>query len=151
MTPQALLVLTLLATAPPPLEEILASELERSMTVLSERDEPPHYMAVSVTDSWSSAVSATAGTIRSSDDDRYRFLDVDVRVGTAELDNTHPLRGQSSWRRRDRNRVLFPLDDAPEHALRHAVWRELDARYRDAAEAVVMVRANQTVKVRRVH
>lgn len=147
MTPHVLIVLAVLTAAPPQLDEIVASELERSMAVLAEQEEPPHYIAVAVTDNWTSSVSATAGTIRHSDDDRYRYLDVDVRVGTPELDNTHPLRGQSNYRRRDRSRVLFPLDEQPEHALRHAVWQELDARYREAAEAVVMVRANQTVKV----
>ena len=147
MTPHVLIVLAVLTAAPPQLDEIVASELERAMAVLAEQDEPPHYIAVAVTDERNSSVSATAGTIRHSDDDRSRYLDVDVRVGTPELDNTHPLRGASSWRARDRSRVRFPLEDVPEHALRHAVWREVDARYRDAVEAVVMVRANQTVKV----
>ena len=140
-----LLLLTLLAVGSPT-EEVVVEELDRAMAVLSEQDETPHYVAVTVTDIDRVLIRAFVDTLVHSNRNPRRYLDVDLRVGTPELDSTHPMRGSSSgWRARSRRPRSIPLDD--EQALRHAVWQELDSSYRDAAEAIVMVRANQAVKV----
>jgi TldD protein len=131
--------------APSPLESALVTELERARAVLADAPEPPHYLALAVTDSTITTLAARDGTLAVRTTDRARYLDVDVRTGTPALDSTHPLRGFSSLDGDDRSPVLVPLDDG--YALRHAVWRELDARYREAAERIVMLRANQTVLV----
>ncbi len=140
-----LLLLTLLVVGSPT-EDVVADELERAMAVLSEQEETPHYVAVTVTDIENVYIWAETDTLMSSRRYPERVLDVDVRVGTPELDSTHPMRGSSSrWRARSRRPREIPMGS--DDALRHALWREIDARYRDAAEAIVMVRANQTVKV----
>ncbi len=130
-----------------PLLDSMATELDRSLSVLSERDQPVHFCAVSVTDETETEIMATAGTVACSRQVRDRYLDVDLRVGTPTLDSTHPLRGTSSWRQRSRNTVRIPLEDTPEHPLRHAIWHEIDARYREASQAMVMLEANQAVRV----
>lgn len=132
---------------PAPLAELMASELERSMEVLQQQDDPPHYCSLAVTDDAVIDVEATAATLGESQETNRRYLDVDLRVGTPDLDSTHPLRGTSDWRSRSRRRVQIPFQDDVEFALRHAVWREVDSRYREAREALVMIQANQSVRV----
>ena len=126
-------------------ERILVDVLEQSTTLLAERDEQAHYVALALTDLEEVELTARSGTIAASSRDHERYLDVDVRVGTPELDSTHPLRGFSSLEADDRWQVRVPLVDGP--ALRHAVWTELDARYRKAAERIVIIRANRAVKI----
>ncbi|MBW1877039.1 MAG: acyl-phosphate glycerol 3-phosphate acyltransferase [Deltaproteobacteria bacterium] len=128
-------------------EEVLSSELDRAMAVFSEQDEKPHYAAVVVEDREQGTISARDGALSASSLKRERLLDVDIRVGDPALDSTHQLRGFSAMEGGDRRRNDFPLDDAPEAALRHEVWKELDRAYRDAAERIVIVRANLNVKV----
>lgn len=137
------------ATAAPveisPLEAALVEELERASTDLGASEEPPHYVSLAVQDWDQVTLSARDGTLATDEDQHLRFLDVDLRTGTPELDSTHPLRGFSALTDESRGAVNLPLDDG--YALRHAVWAEIDARYRDAREKIVVLRANQNVKV----
>lgn len=130
---------------PSPLETLLVDELDRATEALGHQPEPPHYVSISVEDWHQTTISARDGTLGTSRDQRVRFLDVDVRTGTPELDSTHPLRGFSALAEEDRNAIQAPVDDG--YALRHAIWRAVDARYRSAAERIVVLRANLNVKV----
>jgi len=134
-----------------PLPDVLASELARSMEVLSKQPEPPYYVSLGAEEVQSRHLSATAGTLDERRKEHWRWLDADVRVGSPELDNTHPLRGMSAWRQEGRGGARIPVTDEPEHAVRHAIWHIVDRRYRDAAEAVVMVRSNVHVKAEEEH
>ncbi|MCA9494534.1 MAG: TldD/PmbA family protein, partial [Myxococcales bacterium] len=134
--------------APPeisPLEAALVDELDRAWADLGASDEPPHYVSLAVQDWEQITLSARDGTLATDDVERARLLDVDLRTGTPELDSTHPLRGFSALTDDSRGPVQIPLDDG--YALRHAVWAEIDARYRSAAEKIVVLRANRNVKV----
>ncbi len=140
----ALLFAALAAPAPDPVEEVLASELDRAMAHLADREDPPYHVAATVVDAREWTLSATDGTLAADQHSTRRTLDVDLRVGSPELDNTHPLRGFSDLESDTRGTVYAPFDP---DALRHALWREIDARYRDAAERIVVVRANRSVKI----
>jgi len=143
----SLLLLVLGVAQAASVEEILTSELDRAMAVFSEREEKPHYAAVALEEREQGTISARDGDLSASSLDRERLLDVDLRVGDPSLDSTHQLRGFSAMEGEDRAQNEFPLDDVPEAALRHEVWKELDRAYREAAERIVIVRANLNVKV----
>ncbi len=128
-------------------ETVLDQELARAMTTFEQRGEAPYYAALSVEEQQKIRVVATAGTLQSSKDEHDAYLDIDLRVGSPELDSTHPLRGMSSLREEARRTVNLPIQHDPDYALHHAVWKELDAHWRDAVERIVVVRANQNVKV----
>lgn len=136
-----------LAAEPSPsaLEILLADELSRAGGVLASEEEPPHYVSLTITDLELVNVAARDGAVAVRAADRSRYLDVDLRTGTPALDSTHPLRGFSSLSGDSRDPVQVPLDDG--YALRHAVWREIDERFQNAAEKIVMLRANQSVLV----
>jgi TldD protein len=124
---------------------VLTEELQRAMSTLSEAPEPPHYVSLSSEDWEQLSIAARDGTLSQSTEQRSRFLDVEVRTGTAELDSTHPLRGFSALAEIERETLQVPLDNG--YALRHAIWRALDEQYRLAAERIVVLRANLSVKV----
>ncbi len=141
------LVLAMASALATPVEAVLVDELDRAMAALAQRDEQPHYVALAVEDIDQVQVSVRDGALSQSATLRERFLDVDLRVGTPELDSTHALRGFSAMEGSDRSQVRFPLEDDAEVALRHTVWSEIDRTYRGAAERIVMIRANLNVKV----
>ncbi|MBN2800404.1 MAG: hypothetical protein JXX28_14790 [Deltaproteobacteria bacterium] len=140
-----MLVSLLLAAALAAPEDVLISELERSLAALPQAEEPVHYLALTVQDRDVLRLSASGGAVEQRARERRRTLDVDLRVGTPELDSTHALRGFSSLETDERDRRLVPLDG--DEALRHAVWAEVDARYRAASERIVMLRSEASVKV----
>lgn len=132
---------------PGTVEQVLVNELDRAMGVLSEQPEAPHYVALAVTDLESWQVSGRDGTLARQDHDETRILDVDLRVGSPALDSTRALRGFSSLEGSSRTRIRLPHEPDSDGALRHAIWREVDQQYRGAAERIVMIRAERTVKV----
>ena len=73
------------------------------------------------------------------------MVDVDLRVGSPELDNTHPIRGD-----RLANFPRYAYQQAPlgdPEALRSILWRRTDQQYKAAVERLAKVRANVQVKV----
>lgn len=128
-----------------PLSDLLGTELDHATEVFGSQPEKPHYLALAVTDVDSIYVGARGGTVESSGATTSRVLDVDLRLGTPALDSTHTLRGFSALEGSSRGQVLLPRDS--DAALVSLLRTELDTQYRNHAERIVMIRANQTVKV----
>ncbi len=127
-----------------PLEVVMVEELDRAWQVLLNEASPPHYASVAVEDRWRTNINATDGVVASSQQQRERALDVDLRVGTPGLDSTHALRGLSAMEDDERDRLAAPLDEG--WALRQAVWQQLDQAFRQGRERLIMLHANQSVK-----
>lgn len=135
------------ARASDPLVDLLAEELDREMTVLAREEEPPYFIAYTVRDTTGSEVSASFGSLTSSDSRRRRTLSVIVRVGSYRRDNTHDLRGGvGTFRHAGGSSVPLPLTDDP-LAIRAVVWRETNRQYRRAVEELARVKANLAVKI----
>jgi TldD protein len=129
-------------------EAILVEELTRATEALSKREVAPHYTALTAVDEAWVKLGAVDGGLQVDQAVQRRRIEVDLRVGTAELDNTHPLRGESGLDGDDRG-VVRAAFGGPEEAwaLRSAVWRELDRAYREAEERLVLVRSERSVRV----
>ena len=69
--------------------DVMYEELQRSFEVLQEQDEPPYYISYEVTQDVTLNVSGSYGEIGFISDSSFRVLDIDLRVGGYELDNTH--------------------------------------------------------------
>jgi predicted Zn-dependent protease len=147
----ALLTHTVLAQKPSPIQVSQALELEmaRAFQLLKQKGDPaPYFISYSVRENDSLDIEASLGSLRSSQGDRSRLLDVDVRVGDYNLDSTHQIRGQ-----RGANTgpafsypVLMPIDNDVD-ALRSVIWLETDQKYKAAVERFIQVKANRTIKV----
>ena len=79
---------------------------------------------------------------------RARTLDADVRVGDYKLDSTHAIRSSDFdfSSAIGGHPVALPLSD-DEAALRTVAWRETDRRYDEAAERLVKLKTQRTLKV----
>ncbi len=127
----------------------LQEELRRGMKDLSARGKPPPYfIAYEVHDRNETNVMASYGALVQSTARRSRILDVDVRVGDYKLDSTHAIRSNDFDFSSEitGHPVPLPLTDDP-LPLRTVAWSETDRRYEQAAERLVKIRTQRTLKV----
>ena len=112
------------------LKQALEDELERSMNELALEDVvKPYFIAYTVHVDHSTSALATHGGLQSANESRTRQLQVEMRVGTPELDNTNFMSRQG----RNLNiRGTLPLED--DYALlRKQIWLTTDRAYKNAA------------------
>jgi hypothetical protein len=126
---------------------VMAEELAAAMRALSAQpDAAPYFVSYLLSDVDSTRIGAQHGAIETSYEKRYRVLDVDLRVGSPELDNTHPVRGfPSSLVDHQAYRVEVPLGADP-IALRTALWSETDVAYKRGLERLAQVKAERAIK-----
>lgn len=126
----------------------MQQELARSLQNLKKTSVPPYFLSYQLTDNHAIEVGASYGSLNSSTDRTSRMLDIDLRVGDYSLDSSHPLREADSFVdfSDQMERVKIPLDDDSD-ALRVALWRETERKYRSAVERLQKVKANVQVKV----
>lgn len=114
-----------------PVVQLLAEELERSVATLGWIDPTPYFVGYHVVERRGVSLLASDGALVSRDRERSRLLDVDLRIGSPERDNTHRIPGEGLDPYKAT--VALPLDWGPE-AMRNALWLATDREY-DAALA----------------
>jgi len=131
-----------------PVMNAMTQELNRSFQNLKKTPVPPYFLAYQLTDNRAIRVVSSFGALTFTGDDRTRVLDIDLRVGDYNLDNTHPLRGDARFRGfgGDGRSMRVPLDDDSD-AMRTALWYETDRKYKSAVEDLEQVKANVAAKV----
>src|SRR5580658_3002114 len=131
-------------TPVPAVMTALQDELDRSMAALSSGDPPDYFISYTVADRQYAEVSGSNGALLSSSENRARWLEVQTRVGTYQLDDTHKLGDrQPSWTSPGTTMAL----DNDIDVLRREIWRETDRQYRAATEALIKVETSQQVQV----
>jgi len=136
-------------STPSPVRQALEQEMKRVFGLLQQKGDPaPYFISYSVRENESIEIEASLGALRSSQKDHSRLLDIDVRVGDYNLDNTHQLRGQRGANTSSpfSYPVLMPIDNDVD-ALRSVIWLETDRKYKAAVERFIQVKANRTIKV----
>jgi TldD protein len=132
------------AAKPSPLLPAMKVELERSMKTLGAQDPPAYYIGYTLTDTERVTVTGSNSALLNSDSTRNRWLEISVRTGSYDLDNTHKVDGRQPPDGGPGTNA--PLDDDPE-VLRRAIWLETDKQYRAAAEALIKIKTGKEVKV----
>jgi hypothetical protein len=131
----------------PPVLVAMQGELDRSMAGLAKADPPVYFVSYTVADREYSEVSGSNGALLSSSETRARWLEVQTRVGSYQLDNTHRLGDRPpSWTSPGTSVSID--DDIP--VLRREMWRETDRQYRAASEALIKVKTSQQVQVQTI-
>lgn len=123
--------------------------MTRAMKTLRQKgDPPPYFMSYHVTERHDVRITGAYGALRENSSHRGRMLDVDVRVGDYDLDNTHQIRGAYGYDfSSNAQPVELPLEDNPA-AIKSRIWLATDRRYKSALERLIQVRANRAVMVR---
>jgi TldD protein len=122
----------------------MQNEIGRSMATLSKADPAAYFLSYTVADRELSEVSGSNGAVLTSSDGHTRWLEVQTRVGTYQLDDSHKLGDRPPSRTSPGSSATID-DDVP--ALRREIWRETDRQYRAAAEALIKVKTSQQVQV----
>ncbi len=128
------------------LHQTLQAELSRAWEALRGQPEPPYWMQLAVVDRRVRTVQATHGAALAWRDERARLGDVDLRVGSPQLDNTRKIRDAGWFSEVRRPRFEVPIEDDA-RAIALGLWRGIDDTYRGAVRQLIRVRANDAVKV----
>ncbi len=130
-----------------PILDVMVAETKREMEALGKAPEPAYYLAYQLVESRVVNIEAEGGALISDRDQTDRNLDVEVRVGTPQLDNTRALADDGNGLNgRLARRGVVPFGD-DKLALSNAMWIETDRRYREALIALSYVRQDlQTLK-----
>jgi TldD protein len=127
-----------------PLLSVMQQELDRSLKTLSAQDPPAYFIGYTITDTQRAEVSGSNGALLSSSENRNRWLEVAVRTGNYDLDNTHKIGERQAQNGGPGTGV--PIDDDQE-VLRRSIWLETDKQYKSAAEWLIKIKTGREVKV----
>lgn len=131
-------------SAKSPLLDIMAAENARWMkSFKASADTPAYFLGYTIQDTQIIVLEAESGALTIDADERERTLDVDVRVGSPQLDNRHPIQdpqiaGLTSFQHVGK----APRGSDPK-AIAHHLWLETDRRYREAALTLRMVNTEE--------
>ena len=130
------------------LEQILKKEAERNLEKLSKEQVPAYYIAYRVYDTISAEGNSTFGELsRPSVCNRMRWAQVQLRVGSPALDNTHEVKGDDSGAFYNSTKyVRIPLEDN-EKAISTALWLNTDEVYKKAVIHFQKVQSQAVTKV----
>lgn len=128
--------------APDPALVALEEELARHMAVLGQADPPAYFIGYTLTEQSTTSIQTSVGSLVGQQEVAGRWLDIEVRVGDYQLDNTNRNRGGGGGFASRR----APLDSNPE-AVRLLAWQMTEEAWRSAAEAYFQVQANEAVSV----
>jgi predicted Zn-dependent protease len=129
-----------------PVLAAMEAEMTRSMEVLGNQPQPPYFISYEIIDSHQVELAAQYGTVISNQEERSRRLDIDLRVGSHQLDSSHEIRGDR-FAMFDRSKPIeIPVDDDPA-AIRSVLWYHTDKKVKQAQERFTKVKTNVKVKV----
>jgi predicted Zn-dependent protease len=127
--------------------QALTTELKRSVKGLqaAESPAPLYFLGYQAREGRRYSLGASMGAISHEGDEPLRTLDVDVRVGARELDNTHQLKGRGGRFEFPNVRYTdLPVDDDAA-ALRAVVWLETERAFKEALTRFTKVQTNKAV------
>jgi len=130
--------------AAPPVLAAMQAELARTQEKLKSQPVPPYYLGYEILETHGFVVAGEFGKIEGSSESRSRSLDVELRVGDYNLDNTHEIRGEAN--NPQYTSVAIPVDNDPD-AIRAVLWHQTDAAYKRALDQWTKIKTNVQVKV----
>jgi len=128
-----------------PLLDVLKAENDREIAALKKLEkDPAYYLAYQLVEQRVVSLEAEGGALISDSDDTARNLDVEVRVGSPQLDNTRALADDNNGLNAPlTRRGVVPFGD-DKQAISNALWLETDRRYREAVTALGYVKQDQS-------
>ena len=142
----------LVAQSPTPtLLDVMTTELHRAFTSLgrqsteapdADKQLPPYFLSYSVSDADFVTIRAQYGALVNSSSNHMRFADVQVRLGSPALDNTHGDHRASAV-----NSVPLPLVDDRE-ALARTLWAATNTGYGNALDNYLRVKTEAQVRAK---
>jgi TldD protein len=126
-----------------PILDVLKAENDREMAAFAKTNDPAYYLGFQLVEQRNVQMDAEGGSLVIDTDDTSRNLDVEVRVGSTKLDNSHQIADDSNGLNAPltrRGNVPFGTDP---QALSNALWLETDRRYHEAVSELGYVKQDQ--------
>ncbi|MEE8424922.1 MAG: hypothetical protein V3S11_03790, partial [Elusimicrobiota bacterium] len=124
----------------------MKTELARSAKKLRKAEKNKMYfLGYEARDTRTANVTAELGALSYTGERHYRSIDVDVRIGSHKLDNTHQIKGRQGWYEWGGGGMTELTGDDDEDALRAAIWLRTDKAYKDAQTRYTKVKTNKAV------
>ncbi len=127
----------------------MTSELDRAFHALGHqsgadpaKQMPPYFMSYSVADADQVSIRAEYGALVSSSANHARIADVQIRIGSPLLDNTHGTHRSSAVKS-----IVLPLSDDSE-AIARSLWYATDAGYGSAIDNYLRVKTEAEVRAK---
>ncbi|MCX4247598.1 TldD/PmbA family protein [Paraliomyxa miuraensis] len=132
---------------PAALLDMLEAELQRNFAALSspDLDPPAYYMGYTVTAVDELYLEAEDGALLREDRDRNRVLDIDVRVGDRQRDNSHSQGGDHGPGNGLGSGMPITLDDV-ELSLSQAIWLDTETQYKAAVSKLRDVESSEQLR-----
>ncbi len=136
------------AKAQDKLLNILQEEVYRESSILKSQEVPAYYIGYRVDDIKNYNVSAQFGALTNSYGNNSRLLTITIRVGTHQLDNSHPIRDvyDNSGSYNSYKTIELPIEENAE-AIKNVVWKATNDTYQEAISRYSKVKANVSVKI----
>jgi len=120
----------------------MEKELHRGQTELAKQDPAPYFISYDVTEGESLVILSAQGGILTSSHTSHRSADVNMRIGTPALDNTHGqdrISGITSGH--------LPQQDDPD-AIARVLWKLTYEEYRKARQSLANVKTKDAVRAK---
>jgi TldD protein len=127
--------------------QAMNAEMQRSVEVLGKQSPSMYFLSYAVAEITTTSMVASFGALESRNVVSRRVLDVDLRVGSYDIDNTRSIRGVAFEMGRGTRGVLLPSGDNVV-ALQSIMWSATDKAYKAAIERYGKVVTNRQVKVK---
>tara|TARA_R110002096_G_scaffold436051_1_gene666253 strand:+ start:5433 stop:7247 length:1815 start_codon:yes stop_codon:yes gene_type:complete len=132
-------------SAASPLLEIMAKENARWMKTFKASPAPAYFLGYTIHDKQIIALGAESGALTVDASETHRALDVEVRVGTPQIDNRHPIQdGRIAQYASFQHLGIVPKGEDPK-AISHHLWLETDKRFREAALNTRIIMTEQQI------
>src|SRR4051812_25024279 len=132
-----------------PVLDILKAENDREIGALKAAQEPAYYLAYQLIEQRVVSLEAEGGALVTDSDDTARNVDVEVRVGSMQLDNTRAISDDSNGLNSPlTRRGVVPFGE-DKQAITSALWLETDRRYHEAVSALGYVKQDQSTLTKR--
>ena len=126
--------------------DVMNAELHRAFTSLGrqggDKQMPPYFMSYAVSDAEFAVVQAQYGALTASMENHQRSADVQIRLGSPQLDNTHGDHRSSAV-----NSIALPLID-DRHALARSLWSATNTGYGAALDNFLRVKTEAEVRAK---
>ena len=124
----------------------LVKELDRSFTGFKNAEKTPlYFLGYELTASRYRYLSSKLGALDGDSEHLSNKLDIDMRVNTMDLDNTHQVKGNMAWASYTQSQDLPVALEGDENALRARIWEYTDKAYKKAQENFTKVKMNKAV------
>ncbi len=132
---------------PTPALTILEQELAGNLEKLSaeDLDTPAYFLAYDLVTRDQLWLEAQDGTILRNRYDRDRTIDIDVRVGSPELDNSHSIMGNYGPGNGLGVGLPVSVEDDP-LSLAQALWMLTESQYRDAVDSLSTAESEESLR-----